>query len=286
MTKVFRMAQMAATDDFDKIRQLTLPGDADDDNPVTFHDEDGNDYQVPADTIFISINGLFQVDNTSAIVRIGESDAGDGAITREVVALTGIVLGLAASEWGNVSDGQMVGVFRAGKYVTAETHTSSYKLITDSVLYGIEVPLTGTPTHAIRMGGNAITSLGSELEILILPSNAKDDVPITFHDLAGSDYQVPVDTVFVPIYLRAVVEDNSRRFRIGESAAGDGAIATERIAIEDRGATDNYPYLHDPELIFTFFEAETYVTGETDGTNAGDELVAGTLLVGLEFSTA
>ena len=143
-------------------------------------------------------------------------------------------------------------------------------------------------THGIRLRGNAITNAGSDLKILVLPSNAKDDVPITFHDEDGNDYQVPADTVFVPILIRPCAEFTANiNIRIGESASGDGAIATERVYVDaDKiSNTAQYPYTLE-DLPFLYFAASTYITAETTSTNVAYELIAGSLIVGLEFSTS
>jgi len=134
MAKVFRLSDAVGTDDWSKIQVLTLPSNAKDDTPVTFHDSGGSDYQVPANTLFISISALMTIPSGED-GRVGESDAGDGALTREVLYIKDATGG----QLEMFGDAQMIGVFRAGKYVTAESTHSITGIASGAVLIGVEV---------------------------------------------------------------------------------------------------------------------------------------------------
>ena len=115
-----------------KIKTLTLDGNAEDDDPITLHDE-GVDYVVPTGKVFICFQALVWLQQVQMIGRIGESDSADGAITKEVLKLSqGNTLPFLTN---------CHGVFTAGKYITAETDSASdnYTIQSGSVLYGVEV---------------------------------------------------------------------------------------------------------------------------------------------------
>lgn len=110
---------------------LILPSDAKDDTPITFHDLDGDDYQVPGGKQFIVGRWNYQV-YVGYVGRVGESDAADGAITKEVIKINA-----RATEW---FFDEVIGVYSAGKYVTAETTgTGAYLMDADTTLYGVEI---------------------------------------------------------------------------------------------------------------------------------------------------
>ena len=114
------------------IKMLTLDGNAEDDDPITLHDA-GVDYQVDTGKVFIAFQALIWLEQIALIGRIGESDAADGAITKEVLKFSkGVQVPFMES---------CIGVFAAGKYVTAETDSASdnYAIKSGSVLYGVEV---------------------------------------------------------------------------------------------------------------------------------------------------
>lgn len=114
------------------IKMLTLDADAEDDDPKPFNFE-GSPYQVGATKIFIVFQALIKLQQTDVIGRIGEADSSGGAISKEVLKLSqGTILPFMVDCWG---------VFTSGKYITAETDSSSdvYQLQSGSVLYGVEV---------------------------------------------------------------------------------------------------------------------------------------------------
>jgi len=114
------------------IKMLTLDGNAEDDDPITLHDE-GEDYQVGTGKVFIAFQALIWLEQTAMVGRIGESDTADGAISKEVLKFSnGTQLPFMEA---------CIGVFAAGKYVTAESDSASdnYTIKSGSVLYGVEV---------------------------------------------------------------------------------------------------------------------------------------------------
>ncbi len=131
-TNAFRVGGVA-TDDYSEIKILRLPSDAQDDDPITFHDSSGSDYQVPADHVFIAGLLLFQTSSSNAWpLRVGESGSADGAIATEVILITGEDSGVWYHE-------EVMGVFTAGNYVTAESSDTDDNFLAQSTLYGIEV---------------------------------------------------------------------------------------------------------------------------------------------------
>jgi len=114
------------------IKMLTLDGNAEDDDPLTLHDA-GVDYEVPTGKVFIAFQALIWLQQTAMVGRIGESDTADTAISKEVLKFSnGTVLPFMES---------CIGVFAAGKFITAETDSSNdnYTIKSGSVLYGVEV---------------------------------------------------------------------------------------------------------------------------------------------------
>lgn len=122
-----------STDDYSLVKQLLLPSDAADDNPVTFHDPDGNDYQVPASHIYVASKVAYLVESTGYIGRIGESDSADSAISKEVIILPG---------YDKQAIEDVFGVFAASKYVTGETTNTNNDLMKDAMVYGVEIDIS------------------------------------------------------------------------------------------------------------------------------------------------
>lgn len=124
-----------AFDDKSLLKVLTLPSDADDDTPVTFHDSTGSNYQVPIGKVFIAGLLYMAILDLSKPARIGESDAADGGIITEVL------FGLTAIVTGTFIELNVLGVFSAEKYVTGGTTSTaaSDALKTNSTIYGIEI---------------------------------------------------------------------------------------------------------------------------------------------------
>ena len=118
-------------DDNSLIRVLVLPSDADDAAPITFH-LDGVDYQVPGGKVFMPGKVMAKIQSTLLPSRIGESDAADGAITKEVIFISTLV---TADRWQELD---VLGLYSAGKYVTAQT-TDTTQLRQYTTLYGVEI---------------------------------------------------------------------------------------------------------------------------------------------------
>ena len=119
----------------------------------------------------------------------------------------------------------------------------------------------------------------SLIKTLILPSEATDATPITFHD-NGTNYQVPVGKVFiVGRGMWAIGTTIIIYGRVGESASADGALTKEVINLNPNPISAAWSY----EDVIGVYTAEKYVTGETSTTAAGDELQVGTTLYGVEI---
>ena len=121
-------------DGYSGIKMLTLDGNAEDDDPITLHDA-GVDYQVPSGHIFVAFQALVWLEQIAMVGRIGESDTANGAISKEVIKVSN------GTQVPFMTD--VVGVFAAGKYVTAESDSASdnYTIKSGSVLYGVEVAI-------------------------------------------------------------------------------------------------------------------------------------------------
>ena len=120
---------------YTNIKMLTLDGNAEDDDPITLHDA-GVDYEVPADHIFIAFQALVWLEQIAMVGRIGESDTADAAISKEVLKFSnGTQVPFME---------QCIGVFAAGKFVTAESDSASdnYTIKSGSVLYGVEIDIS------------------------------------------------------------------------------------------------------------------------------------------------
>lgn len=120
-----------------KIKSLFLEGDAEDDDPITLHHYNVGgtleDYQVPTGKVFISFQALVWLQQVQMVGRIGESDAFDEAITKDILKFS------QGNTLPFITD--CYGVFAAGKFVTAETDSASntYQIKSGTVLYGVEV---------------------------------------------------------------------------------------------------------------------------------------------------
>jgi hypothetical protein len=116
--------------DYSKLKLLVLPSDATDSDPKTLHDTAGVDYVVPTGKVFIAGRVLYYLDYATNRGRIGESTSADGAISREVLSFSkgGTTVGMA----------DVLGTFRAGKYVTGES-SSGFGLRKPTFLYGVEI---------------------------------------------------------------------------------------------------------------------------------------------------
>ena len=119
------------------IKSLMLLGNAEDDDPITLRDAGAGDgYQVPTDHIFIAFQALVWLEQIAMVGRIGESDAADEAISKEVLKL------------GNGTQVPFItpcyGVFTAGKYITAESDSANdnYTIKAGSTLYGAEIDIS------------------------------------------------------------------------------------------------------------------------------------------------
>ena len=122
-----------AFDDKSLIKTLILPSDAKDDVPITFHD-DGVDYQVPGGKVFIVGKAAWSLDTTGDFYgRAGESDAADGALTKEVINL---IAHTTSNRWFYE---EVLGIYTAGKYVTGETNSIGVDMGAGATLYGVEI---------------------------------------------------------------------------------------------------------------------------------------------------
>ncbi len=130
---------------------------------------------------------------------------------------------------------------------------------------------------AYKWGGIAFDDK-SLIKTLILPSNAKDDVPITFHD-NGTNYQVPGSKVFIVGKVMWALEDILYYGRVGESDTADGALTKEIIILTPHPTPPAWQYAD----ILGVYSTGKWVTGETSGTSSGHELVAGCTLYGVEI---
>lgn len=119
-------------DGYENIKMLTLDGNAESDDPITLHD-DGADYEVPADKVFIAFQALVWLEQIAMVGILGESGTADAAIVKEVLKL------------GNGTQVPFMtdcyGVFTAGNFVTAESDSAAdnYTIKSGSVLYGVEI---------------------------------------------------------------------------------------------------------------------------------------------------
>jgi len=130
MTVIAYHLGLVSTDDYSLIKTLVLPSNAEDDVPITFH-EDGVDYQVPASHIFAAARILYRVSNASILGRIGESASADGAIATERIQISN-----SDTDWHYEDVGS---IFTASTYITGESNNSYYYLYADTTLYGAEI---------------------------------------------------------------------------------------------------------------------------------------------------
>ena len=122
-------------DDYADIKMLTLDAHAEDDDPHTLHDA-GVDYEVPANHIFIAFRALVWLEQIAMVGRIGESATANGVISKEVLKFSnGTQVPFMES---------CIGVFAAGKFITAESDSASdnYTIKSGSVLYGVEIDIS------------------------------------------------------------------------------------------------------------------------------------------------
>ena len=119
-------------DDKALIKILTLPSAAKDDAPITFHDGATN-YQVPGSKVFIVGKISYGTTFLSVTGRVGEADAVDGALTKEILT------GLGADLTGSFHFRDVIGVYAAGKYVTGESTSTSQTMLTGTTLFGVEI---------------------------------------------------------------------------------------------------------------------------------------------------
>lgn len=124
----FSMAGVNFTD-YSKIKTLWMPSEANSANIKNFQD-DGSDYTVPADHVFIAVRFAGSVEGVDTMCRIGEGLVG-GDIVKDVLSL-GVGTGKPFME-------NLVGVFAATKYIKAKTDHSTNGLKANSALYGIEI---------------------------------------------------------------------------------------------------------------------------------------------------
>lgn len=135
MPAVFKWGHVVF-DDYTLAKVLILPNPSDDDTPLTLHDEAGDDYDVPANHIFVA--GKISAANTSvaSTLRLGESNTADGVISKEVIAIPNL-----AGVWSYT---EVFGVYAAGKYVTMENLQSGtgQEVTTGAIVYGVEIDIS------------------------------------------------------------------------------------------------------------------------------------------------
>ncbi len=116
----------------------------------------------------------------------------------------------------------------------------------------------------------------SLIKTLTLPSLAKDNVPITFHDEAGSDYVVPGGKVFIVGKAMWGMQSLQEFFgRAGESATADGVISKELLNLSPSTTTYGWQYGD----VLGVYAAGKYVTGESSSNTYS--MLAGTTLYGI-----
>lgn len=125
-----------AFDDKSLIKSLHLPLEAQIGAKITFHDEAGDNYQVPAGKVFIvgRVSGLFECKVAEPhIVYIGESDALDDSLTKILYQKP-----VAANTSLHVSEEILI-LFAATKYVTADSDNANTVHHPGGMLYGVEI---------------------------------------------------------------------------------------------------------------------------------------------------
>ncbi|GAI56198.1 unnamed protein product [marine sediment metagenome] len=128
-----------AFDDPALSKALFLPADSwnENGNRFTFHDEAGEDYQVPVGKVFIAgvlSFGLLSLVSAN-VALIGESDAADAALTKTLLTM-------GAEVENSFYYRKVFAIFTAGKYVTGHSKgaVGGHALLTNSALYGVEAP--------------------------------------------------------------------------------------------------------------------------------------------------
>jgi hypothetical protein len=252
--------------DYSKLKVLYLPANATDSSPKSLYDLDDSEvYTVPTGYVFIAGLVSCYLDHATTKGRIGESTSQDGAISREQMCFGKGTTFPATSP--------MLGVFRAGKYVTGES-TSGFSLRTPTYVYGIEVLATPAITVQFDIGGYLCTDY-SKIKILQLPADASSSSPKTFHDVTtGADYQVPASKVFIAGYISYYIDYASNMGIVGESDSADSAHSKEIFSCGEGGTCVK------EQEVFGVFAAEKYVTAES---TSGFSLRKPTFLYGVEI---
>lgn len=252
--------------DYSKLKVLYLSANADDNTPKSMNDvETGAAYQVPAGYVFIAGKVSHYLDWNTVAGRIGEASSSGGAITKDVLAFG---TGTTFPGTNNV-----IGVFAATKYITAESSDNSKSLRTPTLLYGVEVLVVPAITIQYDLGGYLSTNY-SEIKLLKLPANATDSSPKTLHDTDGNNYVVPASKVFIAGMVQYYLDSASNKGRIGESNSIDGAITREVLYFSKGGITVGMQ-----DVLGTYREGK-YVTGES---TSGFGLRTPTFLYGVEI---
>lgn len=255
-----------AFDDYSKLKVLYLSANADDDTPKAMFDvETEAAYQVPTGKVFIAGKVSHYMDFDTICGRIGEANTSGGAISKDVLAFG---TGTTYPDTNSV-----IGVFSADKYITAESSDNSKQLRTPTLLYGVEVATSPEVNINYSIGGYK-TKDYSEIKLLMLPSDATDAAPKTFHDTDGNDYVVPTGKVFVAGIVCFYLDYATNRGRIGESDSADGAISREVLYFSKGGITVGM------QDVLGTFRAGKYITGES---TSGFGLRKPTYLYGAEI---
>lgn len=256
-------------DDYSKLKILYLSADADDATPRAMYDVATDAaYQVPEGKVFIAGKVAHYLDFDTVCGRIGEAATSGGAITKDVLAF--------GTGTGYPGTNNVIGVFAATKYITAESSDSSGKYLrTPTLLYGVEVAVLPKVNINYSIGGYK-TENYNEIKLLILPSDATDAAPITFHDTDGDNYVVPTGKVFIAGIVSYYLDYATNRGRIGESNGVDGAISREVLYFSKGGTTVGM------QAVLGTFRAGKYITGES---TSGFGLRKPTYLYGAEIDS-
>ena len=122
-----------AFDDYSLAKILRLPAFSAKTAEITFHDEAGSNYQVPASHIFVAGYMSYKVETDADIGAIGESDVVDSTLTKTL-----LIRGQTTAQWEWL---KVMAVFAAGKYVTGSSQNAAWRIVNDTILYGVEVPV-------------------------------------------------------------------------------------------------------------------------------------------------
>jgi len=252
--------------DYSKLKVLYLTANADSNEFKAFNDvSTGSAYQVPAGYVFIAGRASHYMDFADVCGIVGESTTSGGTITKQVLAFG------EGTTYPGTND--VVGWFASEKYVTGSSSYNGKYMRTPTLIYGVEVLSTPAITIQYDIGGYLETDY-NKLKLLVLPANATDAAPKTFHTVAGANYVVPENKVFIAGRVCCYLDYATNKGRIGESDTVDGAISREVLYFSKGLLT---VIMMD---VMGTFTAGKYVTGES---TSGFSLRTPTYLYGVEI---